>query len=86
VSVHDNKAINKEHVVDIADAFRVKIHTDLWGPSPVQTIRGYKYYVTFTDNHICYTKINLLKTKDQVLQAYKGFANWAQTQHGVRIK
>jgi hypothetical protein len=80
------KVINKECVVDIADAFGAEIHTDLWGPSSVQTIGGRKYYVTFTDDHTQYTKIDLLKTKDQALQAYKGFANWAQMQHGVCIK
>jgi Reverse transcriptase (RNA-dependent DNA polymerase) len=80
------KVIKKERTVGIADAFGAEIHTDLWGPSTVQTIGGCKYYVTFTDDHTRYTKIDLLKTKDQALQAYKGFANWAQMQHGVRIK
>jgi len=80
------KIINKERVADIADTFGAEVHTDLWGPSPVQTIGGRKYYVSFTDDHTRYTKIVLLKTKDQALQAYKEFANWTQTQHGVRIK
>jgi hypothetical protein len=80
------KVINKECVADIADAFGAEIHTNLWGPSSVQTIGGCKYYISFTDDHTCYMKIDLLKTKDQALQAYKGFTNWAQTQHGVCIK
>jgi len=80
------KIINKECVADIVDTFRAKVHTNLWGPLPVQTIRGHKYYVMFTDNHTCHTKIVLLKTKDQALQVYKEFANWTQTQHGVCIK
>jgi hypothetical protein len=81
-----HKVIKKEHTADIVDAFRAEIHTNLWGLSTVQTIRGRKYYVMFTDDHTRYMKIDLLKTKDQALQAYKGFVNWAQTQHGVRIK
>jgi hypothetical protein len=80
------KAINKERTTNIADTFRAEIHTNLWGPSSVQTIGSRKYYVMFTDDHMHYTKIDLLKMKDQALQAYKGFANWAQMQHGVCIK
>ena len=26
------------------------IHTDVWGPSPVASIRGARYYVTFIDD------------------------------------
>jgi len=74
------KVINKERVADIVNTFGAEVHTDLWGPSLVQTIGGRKYYVTFMDDHTRYTKIALLKTKDQALQAYKSFANWAQTQ------
>jgi hypothetical protein len=46
------KVIKKEHTTDIADAFGAKIHTDLWGPSTVQTIGVCKYYVTFMDDHM----------------------------------
>ena len=26
------------------------VHTDLWGPSPVASLRGSKYYITFIDD------------------------------------
>ena len=32
-----------------------KVHTDLWGPSPVQMPGHSQYYVSFTDNHTHYT-------------------------------
>ena len=32
-----------------------KIHTDLWGPSPVQTGMHSHYYASFTDDHTQYT-------------------------------
>ena len=80
------KPIRKECIAPLAGAFGDEIHTDLWGPSLVATIGGRKYYVTFTDDHTRYTTASLLRTKDQALQAYKAFANWAQTQHRARIK
>jgi transposase InsO family protein len=80
------KPVRKERDGPLADAFGAEVHSDLWGPSPVPSLGGRKYYVTFTDDHTRYTKISILRSKDQTLDAYKGFAAWAQTQHGVRIK
>ncbi len=80
------KAIRKECEAPQADAFGAEVHSDIWGPSPVQTIGGRKYYITFTDDHTRYMRLQLLCTKDEAFNAYKAFATWAQTQHGVCIK
>ena len=80
------KAIKKERKGAQASAFGEEIHSDLWGPSPLQTLRGRKYYITFTDNHLHFTWTQLLQSKDEALQAYKAFVAWAQTQHGTKIK
>jgi hypothetical protein len=80
------KAIRKERVAPQADKFGAEVHSDVWGPSPTQSLGGRKYYITFTDDHTRYTRLNLLRTKDEALRAYKAFAAWASTQHGVRIK
>jgi transposase InsO family protein len=66
--------------------FGVEVHTNLWGPSPIQTLGGRRYYITFTDNHSRYTTTQLMKTKDKALQAYKDFVAWALTQHGTKVK
>jgi len=50
------------------------------------SLGGRKYYVTFTDNHTRYTRLSLLCTNDEAFDAYKSFAGWAKTQHGMRIK
>ena len=80
------KIILKERVAPLAKNFGDEIHSDLWGPSPVTSLGGRRYYITFTDDATRYTVANVLRTKDKVLQAYKTFAAWAQTQHGVKIK
>jgi hypothetical protein len=80
------KAIKKECKGAQASTFGEEIHSDLWGPSPLQTLGGRKYYITFTDDYSHFTQIQLLKSKDEALQAYKDFTAWAQTQHGVKIK
>ncbi|KAM2004319.1 hypothetical protein ACFX15_027783 [Malus domestica] len=30
------------------------VHSDIWGPSPVKTVEGYRYYVTFVDQYTKY--------------------------------
>jgi hypothetical protein len=70
----------------LAPSFSAEVHTDLWGPSPVASLGGHKYYITFTDDHTHCSWLQILRTKDQALDAYKAFAVWVQTQHGVRIK
>ena len=34
-----------------------EIHSDLWGPAPVESINRKEYYVSFTDDHSRYTKV-----------------------------
>ena len=81
-----HKVICKISEVSPAQSFGDEIHTDIWGPAPISTIGGRKYYVTFTDNHMCYTWLELLRSKDQAFKAYKTFVLWVQTQHQVKIK
>ena len=80
------KIICKVSEASPAQSFGNKIHTDIWGLAPISTIGGCKYYVTFTDNHTCYTWLELLCSKDQAFKAYKTFLSWAQMQHWVKIK
>ena len=80
------KAIHKEREAPPVQAFGEEIHTDIWGPSPNNSLGGRRYYVTFTDNYSRYTKVDILCTKDQMFSSYKNFATWAKTQHGVQIQ
>jgi transposase InsO family protein len=62
------------------------VHVDLWGLSPVSSLGGRRYNVTFTDDYSRFTHLTLLCTKDETFNAYKAFVAWAETQHGVKIK
>jgi transposase InsO family protein len=80
------KPIKSERTGGQASAFGEEIHSDLWGPSRTTTLSRCPYYVTFTDDFSRFTVIETLKKKSDTLTAYKAYANWAQTQHGVAIK
>ena len=80
------KVILKECKAPPAKRFGDEVHTDLWGPSPIASLGGQQYYITFTDDHTQFTYINILRTKDQALNAYKAFVAWVRTQHNSKIK
>ena len=60
-----------------------EINSDLWGPSPVQTPGKKEYYAAFTDDHMRWSHLELLHTKDEVFKAYTDFEAWAKTQFRV---
>lgn len=49
------------------------IHTDLWGPSSVQSVLGYKYYVQFLDDFSRYSWIYPLKSKNEAFSTFIHF-------------
>jgi hypothetical protein len=52
------KAIRKVREAPRAAKFGDEVHSDLWGPSPVQSPGGKEYYVSFTDDHTRYTRLS----------------------------
>jgi len=58
------KQIRKEHEALLTDTVGTETHMDLWGPSPAPSMGGRRYYVTFTDDHSCYSLLTVLHTKD----------------------
>ncbi len=80
------KPIWKEREAPPADTFGAEVHSGVWGPLPTLSLGGRKYYVTFTDDFSCYTRLEVLRTKDEAFGAYKAFSAWAKTQHSAHIK
>ena len=54
------KVICREHEDTLAPSFGAEVHTDLWGPSPVASLGGHKYYITFTNDHTRYSRLQIL--------------------------
>ena len=54
------------------------IHSDLWVPSPIMSLGGKNYFVTFTDGSSRDTHLYLLRKKDETFAAYKNFETWAR--------
>ena len=62
------------------------IHSDVWGPSPVSSIGGSRYFVIFVDDYSRYNWIFNMKHHSKLLQVYSNFAKMVETQFSKRIK
>ena len=69
-----------------ADVFSGEVHSDVWGPAPVESKGGKQYYLTFIDDKSCLMTLYLLHTKDEVPGAYKLYEAWFETQMGMKLK
>src|SRR6266571_4246158 len=61
------KPVPKMRVSPQAQRFGEEVHTDVWGPSPVTSKRGCRYFITFTNDATRYTVTYLLRTKAEAL-------------------
>lgn len=62
------------------------LHVDVWGPFSVETLEGYKYFLTIVDDHSRATWIYLLQSKSDVLHIFPTFVNQIETQYNTKIK
>lgn len=62
------------------------VHTDVWGPAPVKSLGGSRYYVTFIDDSTRKVWVYFLKNKSDVFSVFKGWKTEVENQTGLKIK
>jgi hypothetical protein len=62
------------------------IHSDVWGPSPINSLGGSRYFVVFVDDYFRYSWVFLIRSRDELLNIYRNFANMVKTQFSKTIK
>jgi hypothetical protein len=62
------------------------IHSDVWGPAPIVSFIGYKYFVIFIDEFSKITRLYLLKNKSEVCLKFQEFCNFVENQYNAKIK
>ena len=63
----------------------VLVWSDIWGPMPVETLGGKRYYITFTDDHLCLMYLCTLCQKSKMFVAYQQFEAWLDQQLAVKV-
>src|ERR1700683_5151409 len=61
------------------------VHSDLWGPAPVQTITGTHYVITFTDDKSRWAWVTFLKHKSDAFAAFKEWLIFAEKQTSLQL-
>ena len=62
------------------------IRSDVWGPSPVASIGGSRYFVVFIDDYSRYSWIFPMKSHSEILPIYNNFSKIVETQFSKLIK
>ena len=52
------------------------IYSDVWGPFPITTSSGHRWFVIFVDDCTQMTCLYQLKTKDEVFTIFQAFHAW----------
>ena len=77
------KQIQWTHEGPRASKLGDKIHSNIWGPSQIQTPGHKEYYVSFTADHTRWMHLQILATKDNVFKAYQNIEAWAKLQFKI---
>ena len=62
------------------------IHSDLWGPTPVLSNSGYRYYIHFVDVFSRFSWIFLLINKSKSIKTFVNFKTQVELQFDSKIK
>ena len=62
------------------------IHMDVWGPFSVESVEGYRYFLTIVDDCTRVTWIYLLRNKSAVSSKFPDFISHVRTQYNAVIK
>lgn len=67
------------HILDL-------VHYDLWGPAPVYTSYGFRYYAIFVDDFSRFTWLYPLHYKYDFFQIFVQFKSFVENQFGTSLK
>jgi hypothetical protein len=62
------------------------VHSDVWGPAPITSINGTRYYVSFIDDFSKFTWLFPLKHKSQVLSTFIHFKSTLENLLNYKLK
>ena len=88
----DTCAISKAHQLPFTDSATVYtsplelVFIDIWGPSPVPSSSGARYYIAFLDAYTRYVWLYLIQNKSQAITIFKSFKLYSEKQTGFPIK
>ncbi|KAK8962854.1 hypothetical protein KSP40_PGU018853 [Platanthera guangdongensis] len=62
------------------------VHSDIWGPFKIPSISGFRYFITFIDDHSRTTWLYLLRDRSELPRVFRAFVLETRTQFHTTIK
>ena len=62
------------------------VHTNLWGPSPIASLEGFRYYITFIDDSSRKIWIYFLKNKSYVFNTFEIWKARVEIETNLKLK
>ena len=62
------------------------VHSDVWGPCPVTSKSGFRYFVTFVDDYSRMTWLYLMKNRSEVFSCFTTFCAEIQNQFHTSVR
>lgn len=63
-----------------------KVHCDLWGPAPVTSVKGFRYYALFVDDSTHFCWFLPLQNKSDFYDCFAIFDKYLMRQFGKSMK
>ncbi|GBM87590.1 Retrovirus-related Pol polyprotein from transposon TNT 1-94 [Araneus ventricosus] len=63
-----------------------KVHLDIWGPAPVNSLEGSKYFLSIIDDFSRKIDVFTLKSKSEVFSIFKEYLSRVQRELGRKLK
>ena len=63
-----------------------RIHTDLYGPTRTQTLKGESYFMLLIDDYTIMTWVTFLKEKSESFEKFKSFKVLVENETDLKIK
>ena len=78
-NIRKRGAVKSENLLEL-------IHTDICGPFPNPTHEGYRYFITFIEDHSRFGHVYLIKEKYEALDMFKIYKTEIERQLELKIK
>jgi hypothetical protein len=84
--------MTKSHKLPFASSTTISVaplnivHSNLWGPAPLLSRSGFRYYVIFLDDYSRFTWIYFLQTKDELSHIFSMFKAQVENLFSTTIK
>ena len=62
------------------------VYSDIWGPCPIMSPTGFKYFVTFVDDFSRVTRLCLMNSRSKLFSHFSAFCAKIQTQFHAPVQ